>query len=93
MAKTEKLTVEMCLGAVESAVEHIAEIRRMAELQGDVCMEDLDKGLNELCDKYHERYSKMSGMAIALHGMAKIIASGDGEEFLEQLMESMEGDE
>lgn len=77
--------------AVENAVEHIAFVRRMAEVSG-TNMEEFDKRLDELCSKYHAMYADMNEMQLALHGLADIIKSGRGEEFMKELFASV-GDE
>lgn len=76
---------------VENAVEHIAFVRRMAEISG-TNMEEFDKRLDELCSKYHAMYADMNEMQLALHGIADIIKSGRGEEFMKELFASV-GDE
>ena len=77
--------------AVETAVEHIAFVRRMAETSG-TNMEEFDKRLDELCSKYHAMYADMNEIQLALHGLADIIKSGRGEEFMKELFTSV-GDE
>ena len=73
--------------AVETAVEHIAFVRRMAETM-DEDMEEFDRRLDELCTKYHNKYAEMDEFALALKGLADIIKSGHGNEFLADLANS-----
>lgn len=73
--------------AIEPAVEHIAFIRRMTETM-DEDMEEFDKQLDALCTKYHDKYAEMDEFALALKGLADIIKSGKGNEFLADLSNS-----
>jgi hypothetical protein len=73
--------------AVEPAVEHIAFIRRLLEVMGEDA-DEFDKGLDELCIKYHDKYAEMDEFALAIKGLADIIKSGHCEEFLADLANS-----
>lgn len=76
--------IEMHLGAVEEAIDHIAYIRRMAEEEGhDV--EFFDAEMNRLCDAYHEKYAKMDKVQLMLHGLAEILKSDKSDEVIEKL--------
>lgn len=76
--------------AVETAVEHIAFVRRMAETVG-VDMEEFDKELDKLCTKYHDMYAGMGELELALKGMIDIVKAGKGKELMADLFGTKEG--
>lgn len=80
--------VDRHIKAVEGAVEHIAFVRRSAELAG-LDMEEFDKKLDALCTKYHDRYAEKNEIELALTAMAEIIKSGHGDELIEDLAKSL----
>jgi hypothetical protein len=81
----KKITpIEMHLGAVEEAIDHIAYIRRMAEEEGHD-MDKFDAEMNRLCDAYHEKYAKMDKVQLMLHGLAEILKSDHSDEVIEKL--------
>lgn len=79
------------IGAVETAVEHIAYIRRMAELC-DADMKEFDEALDALCSEKHAKFEKMNEVQIAVYGLMDIIHSGHGEELLSDMMNSEKGE-
>lgn len=85
------VTIEQHIKACEKSVEIIAHVRRMAELD-DTDMEEFDKALNALCDKYHDKFAKMDDLGVALYGMKVILEAGEGEKLMRILTED-EGDE
>lgn len=80
--------VDRHIKALESAVEHIAFVRRSAEVVG-VDMEEFDKRLDTLCTKYHDRYAEKNEIELALMAMAEIIKSGHGDELIEDIAKSL----
>lgn len=80
----EKLPIERHLGAIESAIEHIAYIRRMAETDGHD-MELFDAEVNKLCDKYARKFEAMNELQLALHGVAEVLKSNRAEEFIRDI--------
>lgn len=84
-----KLTVEDHIRSVESSVEVIAHVRRMAELD-DLDMDEFDKALNDLCQKKHEKLADMGELDVALYGLKILLEAGKGKELIKAMME---GDE
>lgn len=81
----ERITpIEMYLGALEEAIDHIAYIRRMAEVDGHD-MDKFDAEMNRLCDASHEKYAKMDRLQLMLHGLAEILKSDNSDEVIEKL--------
>lgn len=74
--------VEPHIDAVESAVDRITLIRRIAEVSG-ADIEEFDRQLNEICTKYTNRYAAMNEVQLAVHGMMEIISHGGGDEIME----------
>ena len=67
--------------ATEKIIDHLAFMRRMAELEG--CdMEAFDEKINEYCTKYHDMYANMGEAELAFKGMMDIIQAGHGEELM-----------
>lgn len=85
----KKLTLDDHMKAVETEVEMIAHIRRVAEVDG-LDMEEFDKRLNALCDKYHEKFAKMDELGLALHGFSVIVKAGFGDKLISEMMEDKE---
>lgn len=85
----EKLTLDDHMKAIETQVEMIAHVRRIAEVDG-LDMEEFDKRLNALCDKYHEKFAKMDELGLALHGFSVIVKAGLGDKLISEMMEDKE---
>lgn len=84
-----KISLERHMKAVESSVEVIAHVRRMAELD-DLDMEEFDKALNDLCQQKHEKFSEMGEIGLALYGLKILLEAGKGKELVEAFMEGEE---
>lgn len=85
----ERLTLDDHMKAIERHVEMIANIRRMAEVD-ELDMEEFDKRLNALCDKYHEKFAKMDELGLALHGFSVIVQAGLGDKLISDIMNDKE---
>lgn len=85
----DMIPIEKHMKAIESAIDHIAYVRRMAEVEGHD-MEEFDAEMNKLCDKHHNKYAPMGEIALALKGMADILQSDRAEEFIEQMTKEFE---
>lgn len=84
-----KLTLEDHMKAIESSVECIAHVRRMAELD-DLDMEEFDKALNDLCQQKHEMFADMGEVGVTLYGLKVILEAGKGEDLVKAMMEGEE---
>lgn len=82
------ISIERHIKAVEDAVDHIAYVRRMAELDG-ADMAEFDKALDAKCNEYHAKYAVMGEMEIALHGVAAILKSDRADEFLADMSKAL----
>ena len=85
----ERLTLDDHMKAIERHVEMIANIRRIAEVD-ELDMEEFDKRLNALCDKYHEKFAKMDELGLALHGFSVIVQAGLGDKLISDIMNDKE---
>ena len=83
------VTIADHIKALEKPVEVIANVRRMAELGGED-MEKFDEKLNELCEKKHEMFAKMSDVEMLLYGLKVIFEVGAENKLMEALKESEE---
>lgn len=84
-----KITFNDHIRAAEEAIDHIAFIRKMAEVDGHD-MDKFDDEINKLCDKYHSKYAGMNEMQVALHGLAELLRSGHGDDIIDRLGEVFE---
>lgn len=80
----DRIPIEAHMSGIETAVDHIAYIRRMAEVEGHD-MEEFDAEMNKVCKRYHEKYAKMDKLRLMLKGMADILRSEHAEEFIADL--------
>lgn len=77
--------------AMSRAIEHVAFLRRMAELS-DVDMVELDGCIDKACAEAHEKFEAMGHVEIAVYGLMDIIKSGHGEELVRDILGSLEGE-
>lgn len=78
--------LEKHISAIAESIDHIAYIRRMAELGGHNT-EDFDAEVNRICTECHEKYAKMDQIQIAMHGLAEILKSDYADEFIDKFGE------
>ncbi len=82
----DKIEVKKYIEAFDSTIEHLAFMRRMAEIEGHD-MVYLDEKINELCTKWHDKYAEMSRVQLAVKGMMDIIKAGRGDDLLKDLFD------
>lgn len=86
MAK--KMDMSDHIKAVDTAVDHIAFVRRITEISGED-VEQFDKELDALCTKYHEKYAEMDEFGLAIKGLMDIVKMGKGEDLLDDLSKAL----
>lgn len=81
-------TLEKRIKAITHAIDHIAFVRRMTEVDGyDISLFDAE--VDRLCTEYHDKYAKMDEIHLMIHGIAEILKSDKAEEFVMTLEESL----
>ena len=60
--------------AVDNSVKMIALARKVCEMAGED-VEEFDKELNEMCNKWHDKFSKMSTVDLANFMVTDLINS------------------
>ena len=65
MDKSMEKTVDRC-------VEHIAIARRTTEIMGGSA-DDFDKQLNEMCEKWYEKFAEMNATELAVWMVKSIV--------------------
>lgn len=73
MKAEAKMNIEEYLRTIKTAVDHIAFVRRLAEMDGhDVAY--IDEQMNKMCEKYHAMYAEMTEPELAAKAMIDMIA-------------------
>lgn len=77
---------------IDMYCKDIAQARRISEIEG-IDVEEFDEYLNACCTKWAEYYQNMSPAKLALDAIREIITAGDGEDFMNSLINDIWGDE